>query len=151
MVVLWGKSWVQVQVHVCSMCSASQVATAKGHISPWKMAECKRGKQTCEQSLKASALKCHTIISVNTPLAKTSHLAEHNISGMGRWTVEDVGKDQGERENSEPIIHPTTIASSSRTLSVFYSLISVLIIFTAQNKINWSFLLFWENSIPWQK
>lgn len=149
MVVLWAKSWVQVQVQVWSMWSASQIATAKGHFSPWKMAECERGKQTCEWSLKALALKCHTVISVDTLLAKTSHLAEHYINGMGRWMVEDVGKDQGGRKNSEPITHPNTIASSSRTLSVFYSLISVLIIFTAQNKINWPFLSFWENSIPW--
>ncbi|XP_077761086.1 uncharacterized protein LOC144318164 isoform X3 [Canis aureus] len=57
----------------------------------WLLAERKREKQTCETSLKASALKCHTINSVDTPLAKTSHSAEHNISGTGEVNFREYG------------------------------------------------------------
>ena len=47
--------------------------------------------------------------------------------------MEDDATDEGGRKNSEPITHTTTVANSSRNLSLFYSLISVVIIFTAQN------------------
>lgn len=59
--------------------------------------------------------------------------------------MEDFGKGEGGRKNSWLIIHSSTMANNFRILSLFYSLISVVIIFTAQNKKQISPFFHFEN------
>lgn len=55
--------------------------------------------------------------------AKTSHTSGPTISGMEKYAVELVDKDEGERKNSEPMIHPSTLGSSFRTVLILFTCI----------------------------
>lgn len=55
--------------------------------------------------------------------AKTSQMPGPTINGMEKCTVESADKDEGERKNSEPVIHPLTLGSSSRTAFILFTYI----------------------------
>ena len=55
--------------------------------------------------------------------AKTSHSSGPTISGMEKYAVELVDKDEEERKNSEPMIHPSTLSNSFRTVLILFTYI----------------------------